>query len=72
MANNKLKDPEIISSIENAIVTWDKAVRFSTEAIRGMMVDLKKLADEIDPPAKRPSDRPGIEINPPKEAPKRP
>jgi hypothetical protein len=42
-------------ALEDAIRVRERAIRFGTEAIRGMVADLKKLADELDPAGKAPA-----------------
>jgi serine/threonine protein kinase len=44
------KKQEGVESLEASIRQDEQKAKFHTEAIRGMMADFRKLADEIDPP----------------------
>ncbi|HKB01321.1 MAG TPA: protein kinase, partial [Gemmataceae bacterium] len=48
----KKADPSAIAEVEETMRQEQAGLRVFTETIRGLVADLAKLADEIDPPAK--------------------
>ena len=47
---NDPKEAKRVDEIRQLIQETEQQIKFRTEAVRGMLVDFKKLADEIDPP----------------------